>query len=341
MTRQTLRAGRAAVDNVATESREARLRAARSRPSRRRGRGPARPGRPPRHRVPSCTSGRPSTRREAAPAVTNQKRSSASWWPHAVAAPPAMARTRRTSPRPSVAAAMPQSRASNPADRHGPHAASVGAVPDERLAVEGPLGTEIGRRQGEVVVDVGGMLGRARHLDHLQPGRALQHTVADAARLQHAVAGLEDERLTLVLVDDAHPTPPAVDDLEADAVVVDVVRHRSGVGDRDVRGDEPASLAAGEEVPVVHRGPSDTAGVACRRPSSARGRRPTVARPAPARSRRARRPCRSAPRPSGRGAGAARRSSTGGGPAIRRRPVPVVGTARARRGRRSAADRPA
>ena len=137
-----------------------------------------------------------------------------------------------------------------------------GAVPDERLAVEGPLGTELGRRQREVVVDVGGMLGRARHLDHLQPGRALQHTVADAARLQHAVASLQDERLALVLVDDAHPTPAAVDDLEADAVVVDVVRHRSGVGDRDVRGDEPASLAPREQVPVVHRGPSDTAGVA-------------------------------------------------------------------------------
>ena len=114
------------------------------------------------------------------------------------------------------------------------------------------------------MVDVGGMLGRARHLDHLQPRRALQHAVADAARLQHAVAGLEDERLALVLVDDAHPAPAAVDDLEPDAVVVDVVRHRSGVGDRDVRGDEPASLAAGEEVPVVHRGPSDTAGVAVR-----------------------------------------------------------------------------
>ena len=72
--------------------------------------------------------------------------------------------------------------------------------------------------------------------------------MADLGRLEHAVAGLEDEGLALVLVDHPDPAPVAVDELEADAVVVDVVRHRAAVGDRDVGGDEAATLAIGQEV---------------------------------------------------------------------------------------------
>ena len=56
--------------------------------------------------------------------------------------------------------------------------------------------------------------------------------MADPRRLQHAVAGVHHERLTLVLVDHADPALVTIDELELDRVVVDVVGHRPAVGDR-------------------------------------------------------------------------------------------------------------
>ena len=76
--------------------------------------------------------------------------------------------------------------------------------------------------------------------------------MADQRRLEHAVAGVHDERLALVLVDHLHPPAHAVDHLEADPVEVHVVGDRSAVGDADVRRDEPSTLATRVEVAVLH-----------------------------------------------------------------------------------------
>ena len=51
-----------------------------------------------------------------------------------------------------------------------------------------------------------------------------------------------------------HPTPVAVDHLEADVVEVHVVGHRPALGDEDVRGDEPTTEATGDQVAVAHAG---------------------------------------------------------------------------------------
>jgi hypothetical protein len=67
-----------------------------------------------------------------------------------------------------------------------------------------------------------------------------------SGRLQHQVAGVHDERLALVLVDDAHPAAPDEDQLEGDAVEMDPVGDRAAVGNGDVRRDvapaEPAGI---------------------------------------------------------------------------------------------------
>ena len=98
------------------------------------------------------------------------------------------------------------------------------------------------------------VLGRRGDLHHLEPGRRLQYPVADLGRLQHAVALPQRERRALVLVDHPHPAPVAEDHLEPDPMEVHVVRDGAAVRDGDVRGDEAAALAIGQQIAVAHAG---------------------------------------------------------------------------------------
>ncbi len=95
---------------------------------------------------------------------------------------------------------------------------------------------------------------RAADLDHLEPGRAFEHAVADARGLQDAISGAHDEVRSLVLVDHPHPAGAAIDHLEADLVVVHVIGHRAALGDHDMRGDEAPAEAAGDQVAIAHAG---------------------------------------------------------------------------------------
>src|SRR5579862_2806589 len=104
------------------------------------------------------------------------------------------------------------------------------------------------------------MQGRAANLDHLEPGRALQHTMPDPRWLQYAIARLHHERRPLVLVNDAYPAPPTEDHLETDIVEMDIVRDRAAIRDHDMRGDEPAAEPPGDEVAVEH---ASAAGAPC------------------------------------------------------------------------------
>ena len=72
-----------------------------------------------------------------------------------------------------------------------------------RWPPKSPVDVAVGSVQ--LVVGDGLVLRRARELDHLQAGGALEDPVPDAGRLEHAVPGLQHERRPLVLVD--HPDP--------------------------------------------------------------------------------------------------------------------------------------
>ena len=111
----------------------------------------------------------------------------------------------RARPRgPPVAVPIPVSRHAKPGARHG----TQGAPPRRRGARKAARRTPA-RAHAAVGSAMRGRRpsrgGRAADLDHLEFRRALEHAVADARRLQHAVARPHRERLALVLVDDAHP----------------------------------------------------------------------------------------------------------------------------------------
>ena len=72
-----------------------------------------------------------------------------------------------------------------------------------------------------------------------------------------AVAGLQPERRALVLVHEVDPAAGAEDHLEPDPVEVHGVGDVAAAGDADVRGDEPAAAAIGQEVAVLHAGATD------------------------------------------------------------------------------------
>ncbi len=124
---------------------------------------------------------------------------------------------------------------------------------DEPLA--GEVTIQRWRRECHLVVEPRLVHGRARDLDDLQSGGALQDAVADARRLEHTVTRREHERWTLVLVDEPHPSGHAEDQLEANGVVMNLVGHRAGVEDADVGGDEPASLTCRQQVAIEHPRP--------------------------------------------------------------------------------------
>ena len=71
--------------------------------------------------------------------------------------------------------------------------------------------------------------------------RGFEHAVANLGRLNEAVAGGKPDRPALVLVDHIDPAAVAEDELEADRVVMDHVRHRAAVGDADVTRDDRAA----------------------------------------------------------------------------------------------------
>src|SRR5436190_2426222 len=76
--------------------------------------------------------------------------------------------------------------------------------------------------------------------------------MADLGRLKHEIAGLHDERLPLVLIDDAHPPSSHDDQLQRDAVVMHPVGDRAAVRDRNVRGDVTTAETAGHEIAIDH-----------------------------------------------------------------------------------------
>ena len=104
-----------------------------------------------------------------------------------------------------------------------------GDVTDESLSGERPAGTDLTGRQGDLVLDESVVDGRTADLDDFQAGRTAKNTMTDLRRLEHAVAGVQAERITLVLVDDVDPATRAEDQLEADPVEVHVVRNRSAI----------------------------------------------------------------------------------------------------------------
>ena len=127
----------------------------------------------------------------------------------------------------------------------------------EALSGELAIRTELRGWQFDRVLDDRLVVGGTTDLDDFEVGRTLQHPVPDAGWLQDAVACLEHERFTLVLVDQPHPTLGAEDHLEADVVEMDVVGDRAGVRDVDVGGDEAAAESSGDQIAVPHAGPSD------------------------------------------------------------------------------------
>jgi len=127
-------------------------------------------------------------------------------------------------------------------------------MPDEALPGEAALRQQMGRGKLHDMVGDGLVNGRAADLDHLEPRRSFEHPVADLRRLQHAIAGLEQEGLPLVLIDEARPALAAIDHLEADLVEMDIVGDRPAVGDADMRGDEAPAEAARDQIAILHAG---------------------------------------------------------------------------------------
>src|SRR5262249_23290150 len=107
-------------------------------------------------------------------------------------------------------------------------------------------------RQRELVIDARLVHRRTTELDHLEPGRALEHAMTDPRRLQHAITGLQHERLAPIFVDDAHPTAPAVDQLAGDLRPVHVVGHDPSLAEAGLRRAEPTTTAIGHEIAVAH-----------------------------------------------------------------------------------------
>src|SRR5580700_4267545 len=107
-------------------------------------------------------------------------------------------------------------------DPRRPPRRSRGLVAHESLAVEVSLWTKVRRRKRQLVVHARLVLRGGADLDHLEPGGALEHPMADAWWLKRAVASAQDERLALVFVDDTHPAARAVDHLERHEVEVHV-----------------------------------------------------------------------------------------------------------------------
>jgi hypothetical protein len=71
-------------------------------------------------------------------------------------------------------------------------------------------------------------------------------------RLQHAVAGLKNERFALILVDDFHPSGLTKDHLEPDLVIVNVVGNGTAFRNGDMRRDDATSDTIGNQIAIFH-----------------------------------------------------------------------------------------
>ena len=185
----------------------------------------------------------------------NQNCSSPSWAPTGASAPgPSRARLAPATSRP-VAASMPVSRHSNPAARHGVHVASAARWSTNRWP-----------SKSRSCRDVGSDSSGSNHVS-CTAGQVISTTSRppELSRTRWRIPGgwstqspaVEHEGVALALVHEAHPTGDAEDQLEADVVKVHLVGHRAGVGDADVRGDEPSALTTRQQVAVQHPGTAD------------------------------------------------------------------------------------
>ena len=132
-----------------------------------------------------------------------------------------------------------------------------GVVAYKALPAEVALAVDDIRRKRHLVIRERLVLRRAPDLDDLEPVRALEHSVPNSRRLQHAIARTHDELRTLVFVHETDPTFVVVDHLKADLVEVNVVRHRTAFRNLDVRSDEAPAQTTGDEIAVAHSGAPD------------------------------------------------------------------------------------
>jgi hypothetical protein len=84
-----------------------------------------------------------------------------------------------------------------------------------------------------------------------------QNPMSNFRRLQDAVAGTQPERLALVFVNDLYGSAKAMDHLEPNFVIVNIIRHLSAHGEPYVGGDQLASQPPGNKVPIHHSSTSD------------------------------------------------------------------------------------
>ena len=113
------------------------------------------------------------------------------------------------------------------------------------------------------MVGNGDVLGGAANLHHLGAGRAFQHPVTNHGRLQHAVTGVHEEGFALAFIDHPDPALAAKNHLKPDLVEMHIVRHQPALQDADVRCNEGAAMALGQQVAVAQTGAPNTPGGLC------------------------------------------------------------------------------
>src|SRR6266487_2357410 len=92
------------------------------------------------------------------------------------------------------------------------------------LAAEDPVSRDLVIGKHQIVISEGLVNSGTADLDDLKSRRGFQHAVADLWRLQDTVPGVHHKGRSLIFIDHAHPSGFAEDHLEADAMIVHVVR---------------------------------------------------------------------------------------------------------------------
>src|SRR5512142_2086289 len=123
----------------------------------------------------------------------------------------------------------------------------------KRLSAKAPIRVQT-VRQFHRTIGKGLVQRRTGDLDHLEAGRAFEHAMPDAGRLEDDVTGLHDKRLTLVLVDDLHPSASNTNKLQRDIMKMDPVCDRTALFNNDVRRDVTAAKTTWNEVAIQHAG---------------------------------------------------------------------------------------
>ncbi len=125
----------------------------------------------------------------------------------------------------------------------------------ELLPLEEAIAVGFGSRQLHIMIGPRFVFRRATHFYDLRVVRTLEHTVTYMRWLQYAIAGFQYERRTLIFVHYPYPASVTVNHLKIDSMVMHVVRHRTTVRNADVRRNESATAAIGNQVTVLHAGP--------------------------------------------------------------------------------------